>query len=130
VAAALAADPRAVRPRLCLAEFLRTQGFDNFDFDRLASEEGASGALGSGPAQFPGQPYVRMAAYEAVLADPAATPDDRAFALNRMVRCYAPSGYSSCGGAQVEQGVRKGWFDRLKRDYPASGWAKDLRYYW
>lgn len=130
VSAALAANPKAVRPRLCHAEFLRAQGFDQFEFDALNDAEFGTGGLGSGPPQFPGQAYVRMAVYQAVLADPAATADDRAFALNRMVRCYAPSGYSSCGGEEVGKDVRKTWFDRLKRDYPTSAWAKDLRYYW
>lgn len=125
VAGALAADATAVRSRLCLAEFLRTQGFDNFEFDKAPEWSG----LGSGPAQFPGKPYVRMATYQSVLASPKASADDKAFALNRMIRCYAPSGYSSCGDDQP-QAIRKAWYDELKAKYPASPWARELRYYW
>ena len=126
VVAALAADPNAIRPRLCLAEFFRVHGFDNFEYDMAPEDIG----LGRGKPQFPGKPYVRMATYLSVLADPQATADDRAFALNRMVRCYAPAKSSSCGGEEVAETVRKGWYNRLKRDYPASFWARDLRYYW
>ncbi|MEO7814045.1 MAG: hypothetical protein ABIR87_01220 [Sphingomicrobium sp.] len=126
VALALAGDPASPRLTLCLAEFLRTQDFDNFAFDVAPEWSG----LGRGPSQFPGRPYIRMASYKAVLANPRSSADDKAFALNRMVRCYAPAKSSSCGGAEEEPVVRKGWYDRLKRDYPASPWARDLHYYW
>jgi hypothetical protein len=65
-----------------------------------------------------------------VIADRAATADDKAFALNRAVRCYAPGGNNSCSGTEVEQAQRKAWYLRLKRDYPQSRWATTLKNYW
>jgi len=121
----LAATPRAVRPQLCLAEFFRTRGFDGFAFDKPRPS-----GLGSRAAPFPGSPTTRMPIYRAVIADRAASADDAAFALNRAIRCYEPSGYSSCGGEDVDKAVRKGWFTRLKSQYPKSSWAQNLRYYW
>ena len=37
---------------------------------------------------------------------------------------------SSDGFRPQPKSQRKAWFDQLKRDYPASAWAKKLRYYW
>ena len=51
-------------------------------------------------------------------------------ALNRAVRCFAPAGSSSCGGNDIPVAQRKAWFERLKRDYPQSPWARDLKVYW
>jgi hypothetical protein len=62
--------------------------------------------------------------------NPAATADDKAFALNRAIRCYQPSGGNDCGGADVPLATRKAWYLRLKSQYPASRWAKELKYYW
>jgi hypothetical protein len=31
---------------------------------------------------------------------------------------------------QVPKAQRKAWYDELKGRYPASRWAKSLRYYW
>lgn len=126
VALALASDPGAPRSMLCLAEFLRVQAFDRFEFDKAPEWSG----LGRGPGQFPGKPYVRMATYRSVIASPRSSADDKAFALNRMVRCYAPAGSSSCGGPEDDKAVRKAWYARLKREYPSSPWAEDLGYYW
>jgi len=126
-AASLAADPNAIRPRLCLAEFIRRKGFDGWNSHYDAQAEAMVTQARNG---FPGRPLERMAIYTAVLASPAATADDKAFALNRAVRCYAPSGGNSCGGADVDKPVRKAWYDRLKAQYPDSRWAKDLKYYW
>jgi hypothetical protein len=122
----LAATPNAVGPRLCVAEFFRLNGFDDFPFDEPAGESG----LGSGRSQFPGERYHRLEVYKSVIADPAATPDQRAFALNRAIRCYGPGGYNSCGGVDVGVEQRRAWFQRLKRQYPNSRWAQTLRYYW
>lgn len=124
---ALAAQPQAIRPRLCLAEFFRQNGFDGFEQEYGPLE---GGGLASSKPQHAFPAYVRQTVYQQVLASPAASPDDKALALNRLVRCYAPSGYNSCGGDEAGKPQRKAWFDRLKRDYPASRWAKDLKYYW
>ena len=51
----------------------------------------------------------------------------KAYGENRL---YAPAGNNSCGGEGVEQSVRRGWFQRLKRDYPGSPWARKLSVYW
>jgi len=126
-ATGLAANPNAIRPRLCLAEFIRRKGFDGWNSQYDAQAEAMVARARNG---FPGKPLERMAIYTAVLASPAASADDKAFALNRAVRCYAPSGGNSCGGADVDKPVRKAWYDRLKAQYPDSRWAKDLKYYW
>ncbi|HEX8533288.1 MAG TPA: hypothetical protein VF662_03910 [Allosphingosinicella sp.] len=122
----LADAPRAVRPRLCLAEYVRTNGFDDFEVDWRMRGRG----LATTKPQFPGTPYQRLEVYKTVIADPAATDDDRALALNRAVRCYEPTGSNSCGGIEVDLATRRAWFARLKRDYPKSRWAQSLRYYW
>ena len=122
----LAARPQAAGPRLCLAEFFRVNGFDWFGMDEPVSGNG----LGSAPSQFPGKPYQRLEVYKAVIADPAATADQRALALNRAIRCYQPTGTNSCGGREVALEQRSAWFQRLKRDHPGSRWARTLRYYW
>jgi hypothetical protein len=122
----LAAAPNAPGPRLCLAEFFRVNGFDYFAFDEPAGSSG----LGSARSQFPGAAYQRLEVYKSVIADAAATPEQRALALNRAIRCYGPSGSNSCGGVEVGIEQRRAWFQRLKRDYPNSPWAQTLRYYW
>ena len=123
----LAANPQDVGARLCLGDFWRLNGFDGFT---AADTPPRKDELGGFANQFPGRPLVRSAIYAAVLADPRAAPDDKAYALYRAVNCYAPSGYNACGGEAVGKAQRKAWYDRLKRDYPASSWAKKLRYYW
>jgi len=123
----LAAEPGAIRPRLCLAEFIRRKGFDSWGTEYDPKEDRF---VPKSRAGFPGAPVERMAIYQAVLASPAASADDKAFALNRLVRCYQPAGGNSCGGADVEKPVRKSWYDRLKKDYANSAWAKELKYYW
>ena len=53
-----------------------------------------------------------------------------AYALFRAVWCYGPAGYNGCGGEDAPLATRKAWFQRLKRDYPKSRWARELKYYW
>jgi hypothetical protein len=123
---ALAAAPEAIRPRLCLAEYFRSNGFDDFEVGEVPPRTG----LASSKPQFPGRPYQRLEVYKAVIADPAASDDDRAMALNRAIRCYAPAGSNSCGGIEVSKAQRHAWYNRLKQDYPASRWAQSLKFYW
>lgn len=126
-ATSLAANNMADRPRLCLAEFIRRKGFDQWSeqYDEKLERTVARGRNG-----FPGKPIERMEIYRAVMASPSASADDKAFALNRAIRCYAPSGSSSCGVDDVDKSVRKAWFDRLKSQYASSHWARELKYYW
>ena len=125
-AATLERDPRSVRGRLCLAEFVRVNEMDGEPVDVPA----ARGVLGAGPSDFPGTPYARSATYADVIADPAATPDERAFALARAVRCYQPSATNQCGGPDVPKATRRGWYDTLKRRHAGSRWARGLTLWW
>jgi hypothetical protein len=125
-AATLAASTSHAKARLCLAEFWRLNGFDDY----LAGTRLKADELGGTPELFPGKPASRAALYAAVLADRTAAPDDVAYVLYRSVQCYAPSGSNACGGDEVPQSQRKAWFQRLKREHPASRWTIDLKYYW
>ena len=126
VATTLAKTPADVHAALCLGEFARLNGYDGFFLDRQPS----AGELGGSPTQFPGKPFARQAIYQRVMADAAASPQDRAYALYRAVNCYAPSGANDCGGEDVPVATRKAWFTRLKREFPTSPWAQSLQYYW
>jgi hypothetical protein len=136
-ASTLAREPGHAAARVCLGEFYRLNGFDGFalyaPFEKVEQ-------LGRGKDQFPGSPLSRDAIYSAIIANKAAPADLRAYALYRAVMCYAPSGYNGCSGPatdydamqaqQVPKAQRKAWYDELKGRYPASRWAKSLRYYW
>lgn len=126
-AAALARDPRDAGARLCLGDFFRLNGFD--DFEALDTRP-AQDELGGAAAGFPGERLYRGSVYGEIMDDPRLPADDRAYALYRAVRCYAPAGINSCGGADVGLPQRRAWFERLKREFPASPWAKKLRNYW
>lgn len=123
----LAASPNDYTARLCLGDFLRLNGFDGFtDLDTRPDK----GELGGVANQFPGKPLARSAIYAAIMADRKAPADARAYAMYRAIACYAPAGYNSCGGAEVDTAVRRGWYNQIKQEYPASPWAKKLRYWW
>ena len=124
--AALARNPRDAKALLCLGDFYRTKGFDAVRWSNPPKPD----ELGGTATQFPGRASPRSAIYEAVLANPAAGANEKAYALYRAVYCYAPTGSSDCGGAEVPKSQRAAWFQRLKRDYPNSEWAKKLRFYW
>ena len=121
----LAGNPKDVKARLCLGDFWRLNGDGPYEEYRPAKDE-----LGGAANLFPGTIKPRGPIYAEIIADPAAAPADKAYALFRAVNCYAPSASNGCGGEDVELPQRRAWFQRLKRDYPTSEWAKKLRYYW
>lgn len=118
-----AKQPKAL---LCVSDFLRLNGFDQYwmDWKREPDELGGTKTL------FPGKQITRQAIYQQLIADPSVGGEDKAYALFRAVWCYGPSGNNSCDTEDVPVATRKGWHDRLKRDYPNSKWAKSLKYYW
>ena len=125
----LARAPRNIRARLCLGEFMRAGSEDTLDpFTYDDPIDG--GGLASSRPLFPGPAFLRLDVYKSIIADRTATPEEKAFALNRAIRCYAPSQYNHCGGTDVERSQRRAWFMRLKTDYPKSPWATSLNYYW
>jgi len=128
VARALSENPGDPAGRLCLGDFIRANQLDDFTL----SGESASDrpVLGAAPTGFPGKLFLRLDEYQQIIADPAATADDKAYALYRAIQCHASSGANHCGGANVERSVRKEWFNTLKRSYGGTVWARSLRYYW
>ncbi len=126
-AAQLARNARDAKGLLCLGEFYRLNGFDSLTQVYRPRERGE---LGAGPEQFPGKPLYRDAIYSRVMADPAAAPNERAYALYRALRCYAPAGNNSCSGESVDVAVRRGWFQRLKRGFRTTAWASKLDVFW
>ena len=125
--AVLARNPRDAKALLCLGDFYRINGFD--DYGRY-SQSPKPDELGGTASLFPGRVTPRAGLYDAVIADPAAGLNEKAYALYRAVYCYAPNGNNTCGGADAPTSQRQAWFQRLKRDFPATEWAKKLRYYW
>lgn len=126
-AATLARDRSDPGALLCLGDFYRLNGFDE-----LGSwpEPPATDQLGGTRTLFPGKAMARGAIYAAVIGDARATADHKAYALFRAINCYAPSGGNTCGGADVPESQRQAWFRRLKGEFGASRWARELRYYW
>lgn len=126
--AALAKNPQDIPGRLCLGDFWRINDTDLGD-PRYRNTPRAN-ELGGAAKGFSGKQLSRGDFYTAIIADPKAAANDKAYALYRAVMCYAPSKMNSCGNADVPVSQRKAWHDRLKRDYPQSQWAKKLRFYW
>jgi len=127
-AAALAKNPGDVPGRLCLGDFYRINGLDTMagQYDPPPKPH----ELGGTAKGFAAPRLYRSAFYSAVIANRSAGANDRAYALYRAVMCYAPSGMNDCGGEDAPEAQRKAWFQQLKRDYPASQWAKKLHFYW
>jgi hypothetical protein len=126
VAVSLAADSKQAKGLICLGEFVRIAGLDGHDLNTQPDIE----QLGGTQSEFGGTLFSRLQAYKLIIANPKSPAEERAYALYRAVNCYAPSAYNSCGGIDVPIGMRAKWFKMLKTDYPASSWAKRLKYYW
>ncbi|MEJ5978805.1 hypothetical protein WG901_19280 [Novosphingobium sp. PS1R-30] len=129
-AATLTQDPRDVKARLCLGDFYRLNGFDDFGVFADDAMRPKRDELGGTPTLFAGKPTPRGDFYAQIIADPKAGGEDKAYALFRAINCYAPSGSNACGNADVPESQRRTWFQRLKKDHGASPWAQKLRYYW
>jgi hypothetical protein len=123
----LASNPGKASALLCLADFWRLNEFDNYYMSLPPTD---AERLGGSSSEFPGEATSRAGIYARVLANPQTSARDTAYALYRSVMCYAPNGRSTCGGEVVPVQQRRAWFQRLKKDYASSYWAKDLRYYW
>jgi hypothetical protein len=132
VATTLSTKPKDSQALLCLGEFIRNNGLDPYYYGvtQYLDELPDADELGGTPSLFPGKRFSRLDAYKAVMASPAAAPENRAYALYRAVNCYAPSGYNGCDATEATKAQRKAWFDELKGQYPTSVWAKKLRYFW
>jgi hypothetical protein len=125
-AAKLAQNPKAPKAQLCLADFMRANGFDQ----NMLDTQPEAAELGGTPSLFKGEPYARLDVYRSLIDSAKTAPEDKAYALFRAVRCYAPAQINSCGGQDVPQAQRKAWFQQLKKRYPNSRWAKELQGYW
>lgn len=125
-AATLNKNPKNPRARICLAEYLRLGGFDDYWLDKSSPTD----QLGGAKSQFPGDPYSRLETYKQLISDRNSPRNVRAYALFRAIWCYGSSGRNSCGGKEVPVSQRASWFRDLKRNHANTKWAKDLKYYW
>lgn len=126
IASLLQANDKDAKGLNCLGEFILRNGLDSMPLDQRPG----AGQLGSTESGFRGELFSRLNGYQTVIADSKAAREDKAYALFRAINCYGPSGYNSCGGRDVAQSVRKGWFKQLKTTYGSTSWAKSLQYYW
>ncbi|MCQ3000580.1 outer membrane assembly lipoprotein YfiO [Pseudomonas syringae] len=126
IAAVLAKD--AINPRSlnCMGEFIRGNNLDGMPLD----DKRNPAVLGGTPPGYVKRVFARHTAYQAVIVNPKAGHEDKAYALYRAINCYAPSGNNGCGGKAVEPSVRKAWFKQLKSGFADTPWGKSLQYYW
>lgn len=110
----------------CFGEFILRNSLDGMPLEQAR----AAGSLGSSASGFEGESFSRLDGYKAVIANAKAPKTDKAYALFRAINCYAPAGYNSCGGGDVEPAVRKAWFRQLKSGFADTPWGKSLQYYW
>lgn len=125
-AAALANDATDPRSLNCMGEFILRNHLDGMPLDQPRRAD----TLGGTAPGFAGQVFSRQGAYQAVIANPGSSHEDKAYALFRAINCYAPSGYNGCGGKEVEPSVRKAWFKQLKSRFGDTRWGQSLQYHW
>ncbi|WP_106805502.1 outer membrane assembly lipoprotein YfiO [Pseudomonas sp. S5D5] len=122
----LQADAKNPQGLNCFGEFILRNGLDGMPLEQAR----AAGSLGSTASDFKGETFSRLDGYKLVIGNPKAPKNDKAYALFRAINCYAPAGYNSCGGQDVEPAVRKAWFRQLKSGFADTQWGKSLQYYW
>ena len=125
-AATLQTDAKNPQALNCFGEFILRNGLDGMPLEQAR----AAGSLGSSASDFKGETFSRLDGYKQVIANAKAPKTDKAYALFRAINCYAPAGYNSCGGQDVEPAVRKAWFRQLKSGFADTQWGKSLQYYW
>ncbi|MEP2988537.1 MAG: hypothetical protein ABJN65_04995 [Parasphingorhabdus sp.] len=125
-AVALNKNARNPSARICLADYFRLAGFDDYWLDSPSPKD----QLGGTQSQFPGKPYSRLETYKQLISDRSTPRITRAYALYRAIWCYGSSGKNSCGGKEVPVSQRANWFRDLKRNHANTRWAKELKYYW
>ncbi|WP_416364631.1 outer membrane assembly lipoprotein YfiO [Pseudomonas sp. NFX183] len=125
-AATLQTDAKNPQALNCFGEFILRNNLDGMPLEQTR----AAGSLGSTASPFPGETFSRLNGYKQVIANAKAPKNDKAYALFRAINCYAPAGYNSCGGDDVEPAVRKAWFRQLKSGFADTQWGKALQYYW
>lgn len=125
-AATLQNDAKAPQALNCFGEFILRNGLDGMPLEQAR----ATGSLGSTASDFKGETFSRLDGYKQVIGNAKAPKNDKAYALFRAINCYAPAGYNSCGGQDVEPAVRKAWFRQLKSGFADTQWGKSAQYYW
>ncbi|MCK6191128.1 outer membrane assembly lipoprotein YfiO [Pseudomonas sp. EYE_354] len=125
-AATLQGDAKNPQALNCFGEFILRNGLDGMPLEQAR----AAGSLGSTASDFKGETFSRLDGYKQVIGNAKAPKNDKAYALFRAINCYAPAGYNSCGGQDVEPAVRKAWFRQLKSGFADTQWGKSLQYYW
>ncbi len=135
VARTLAANPHDEAGLMCVGEFLRLNDYGQFPRQDNAPAKQKQwqkpAQLSTAATQFPGKGISRLDVYKAIINDAKAAPDLRAYALYRGVRCWAPAGYNECDDTtDVPESRRHQWFTELRTRYPATPWAKELKFYW
>lgn len=134
IAKTLAKNPNDPHGLICLGDFVNANDLESgIPLSRYAAPRSSASnmtVLGSAPSRFSGKIFSRAASYKTILANPNATPDQKAYALYRSIQCYATMGSNHCGGDDIEKSARKSWFRTLKSTYRDTIWAKSLKYYW
>lgn len=120
-------DPNGL---ICLGEFDRLNDTFGLGLESDLTANNDHSTLGQAPTQFPGTLFTRGNGYQTIIADPSASPRDKAYALYRAINCYATTGDNHCGDKGVEKKTRRAWFLELKAKYPETTWAKSQKYYW
>ena len=123
IANTLVGNPKDITARLCLGDFYRATSVS----DVGVSDKDALGGTGT---IFSGAVIARGDIYAETLKNPAASHTQKAYSLFRSVKCYEPAHSNDCGGADVGEATRKGWYDELKHRYGDTPFAAKLRYYW
>ncbi|KXZ69237.1 hypothetical protein AVENLUH5627_01670 [Acinetobacter venetianus] len=116
----LISSPKDPLLNVCLGEYIRSE--QGYSLQQLTYGEKQHSS-------FSGQIFARGQVYKDIIKS-SSKGDLQAYALYRAVHCYAPSGINDCNDAEVSSITRKNWFDRIKKEYPNTSWAKSLKYYW